>query len=104
MIGSDESLEVKGPAGFGLSFRGQQLFPVILVLLLGTIFGYLFFQSDTKADVRGKETVVVIQELKAAVDKFDSTQRAVIYVLSLSQEERQRLNLMKPKELSDMQR
>ena len=108
---SDEQIDMKGPGGFGFSFRGNQMFPVILVLLLAAIFFYLFFQSDSKADdrdkkadERAKETITAIQEFRDAATKADSTQKAMIYVLSLSQEERQRLNLMKPKELSDMQR
>ena len=101
---TQEKLEVKGPGGMGFSFSGQQMFPLILILLLGSIFGYLFFNSDLKADERSKHTVTAIHEMTKSNERAESTQRAMIFVLSLSQEERQKLNLMKPRELSEMQR
>ncbi len=101
---ADESLEVKGPGGMGLSFKGAQMFPVILVLLLGAIFGYLFFQSDTKADERQKSTIAALNKIEEVTTRADETQQAMIYVLSLSQEERQRLNLTRPRALTAMQR
>ncbi len=101
---TEEELQLKGPGGLGFSFKGQQLFPVVLVLLLSAVFSYLFFISDTKADSRGILTVKAIEEMTASNVKAEATQRAMIYVLSLSQEERQKLNLNKPRELYDMQR
>ena len=100
----NEELNVEGPAGLKFAFKGTQLFPAILVLLLGAIFGYLFFQHDGKDDDRSKATIAALKTVGDTNVKAEATQRAMIYVLSLSQEERQKLNLLKPKELSDMQR
>lgn len=104
MADEAESLDLKGPGGLGFSFKGQQLFAVILVLLLGAIFAYLFFQSDAKADSRAKDTVAAIHAMTDSNVKAEATQRAMIYVLSLNQVDREKLNLNKPPELAAMQR
>ena len=57
--GSDEEISLKGPGGIGFSFKGAQMFPVILVLLLGSIFAYLFWQSESKADERNKTSAQI---------------------------------------------
>ena len=100
----NEERNMEGPAGLKFAFKGTQLFPAILVLLLGVIFGYLFFQHDSKDDDRSKATVTALKIVSDTNVKAEATQRAMIYVLTLSQEKREALNLLKPKELSEMQR
>ena len=43
-------------------------------------------------------------KLEAAINKLDETQKATIYVLTLSEKDRARLNLNKPKALRDLER
>jgi hypothetical protein len=101
---TDEELSVKGPGGIGLSFKGPHLFPVILMLVLAGIFGVLFYQAETKADVRQWTIVSTMNKLSELTEKAEATQRSMIYVLTLSQAEREKLALLKPKELREMQR
>jgi hypothetical protein len=116
MAGPQQKEELAFKAPFvSLFFRGQQMFSVFLLVVLSATFGYLTYQSDAKAnfradqtdekaDSRAMATVITLEKLEAAINRVEGTQRANIYVLSLSQEERQKLNLLKPKELSEMQR
>lgn len=104
MADGDEELNLKGPGGLGFSFKGAQMFPVILVLLLGAVFAYLFFQADVKADGRNGYITKAIDAMTASNVKAEATQRAMLYVLSLPQADREKLNLMKPRELQEMQR
>lgn len=104
MADNDEELNLKGPAGLGLSFKGQQMFPVILVLLLAAFFGYLVYQSDGRSAERDAHTHSALEKLLEATQKSENAQKAMIYVLALPQIEREKLNLMKPRELSEMQR
>lgn len=101
---SQDQIKVEGPAGIGLTFKGQQLFPAILVILFSLVFAYLFFTHDAKDDARAAATIAALKGVQDATVKADATQRAMIYVLSLSQEDRQKLNILKPKEITDMQR
>lgn len=108
---ADEELEVKGPGGVGLSFRGSQMFPVILVLLLAAFFGYFSWQVDARSEARDTRTSETIAQTTAAIKEFrdtavkaQETQEAMIYILSLPQSERERLNLMKPRGLAALQR
>lgn len=100
---NDDELNLKGPGGLGFMYKGQQLFAVILLLLLAAFFFWLNAQSESKADVRSATTLKAIEQMTVSNVKAEATQRAMIYVLSLSQVERERLNLMKPQELQAMQ-
>lgn len=100
----EQELNIKGPGGIGLSFKGSQLFPAILVLILALSFGYMVWVHDGKGDVRYKENIVALNKVAAIIERSESTQRAMIYVLTLNQADREKLNLMKPRELQEMQR
>lgn len=101
---SDEELGIKVPGGIGLWFKGSQMFPVILLLLLAAFVVLLVWQSDSRSAQRDAETKAAISRLADVAVKADETQQAMIYVLSLPQAEREKLNLMKPKGLTAMQR
>lgn len=99
----NEELAVTTPVG-SFKFSGGQMFPVILLLILSVVTWGLFYQSTVKADERSVVTVKAIERLEKSTDKFEATQRALIYVSTLSQAEKEKLNLLKPKELTEMQR
>ena len=99
-----DQIKIDGPAGIGLTFKGQQMFPAILVILMSMVFGYLFYTQNTKEEERYKVQVVALQAVESAMIKADQTQQTMIYVLSLSQADREKLNLLKPRQLTDMQR
>ena len=104
MADNEEQFEVKGPGGMGFAFKGREMFPVILLVLLGAFCGFMTWQADSKSEARDAATHKAISEFKEATMKADETQQAMIYVLSLPQAEREKLNLMKPRGLTAMQR
>lgn len=99
-----EALEVKGPGGLGLTFKGGQVFPLILSMAICGGLYLMVKQHDDNTKSSSIEVAATMKELKEAVKTSEETQRAMIYVMSLPQTERERLNLLKPKSLSDMQR
>ena len=111
---NNEELAVKTPV-LSLFFRGRQMFSVLLLIVLSTVFAYLTYENDAKAttranltdekaDSRAMVTVITLEKVEAAITRFEATQRVGIYVQSLTEEQRQKLNLMEPKELSAMKR
>jgi hypothetical protein len=100
----EQELSVKGPMGMGFSFKGSQMFPAILLFLLALGIGYMIYVHDSKGADRYHENIVALTRMATAVEKSDATQKVMIYVLTLDQKGREQLNLMKPRELQDMQR
>jgi predicted exporter len=109
-----EHLEVSTPVG-AFRFEGKQLFPVLLTCLFALFIGYILWVHDTRADTREQAAVSSLSHVQAAIDrqekairekieKEQSNQRVLVYVLSLTQDERTKLNLTKPPELREMQR
>lgn len=76
--------------GVELKFGGREVFTVIIVVAIAIPLS-LFMKSHDD-DVKGM--------LKSLVE----AQEATTYVLTLSQEDRQKLNLAKPKRIRDMER
>lgn len=101
---TNSELDVKGPGGIRLSFKGSQVFPVLVMIITLMSIGYFLYLHDTKEESHNAVTTAAITKMAQSIDKADATQRAMIYVLALPQNEREKLNLMKPKELQDMQR
>lgn len=115
MSDTPEEINVSGPGGVGFSFKGAQMFPVILVVLFGAFSAFLFYQGDLRSAERDKVTEVAIasvreanvkaiSEVTEATNRTDRTLKTMIYVLSLPQSERERLNLLRPEGLREMQR
>jgi hypothetical protein len=77
---------------------------VILVLLLSAFFGFLVRDSDSKAESRDLKTHQALERLHEAVHKSEEAQKTMIYVLALPADEREKLNLLKPKQLEEMSR
>ncbi len=84
----DKGLTVIGPGGWKATVQGQS---TIIVLLVGCLvgLGYLHHQSQ---DQRASEAVAQHQKID---DKFNE----IIYVLSLSQPDREKLNISMPESL-----
>lgn len=106
-------LEVNGPAGLGLKFRGSnQMLTVTIIVLLafGSVLFYLQQHEvsaaarDTEAVKRDGQTQQVIKALTDAVKSQEKNQEAMIYVLTLDEKERKNLRLNRPDRLREMQR
>ena len=97
-------------AGQKLAFKGtgMQLLVVLLAVVLAATVGFLIYQHDAKADKQDLKTEAALQEVVKSIDKNkDSNERkfnTLIYVLTLSEADRKKLNLAKPQDLRDMQR
>ncbi|MCX7143609.1 MAG: hypothetical protein NT123_21695 [Proteobacteria bacterium] len=101
---TDEELQINGPGGTGFKFKGERTLDVILVLLLSAFFGFLVRDSDSKAESRDLKTHQALERLHEAVHKSEEAQKTMIYVLALPADEREKLNLLKPKQLEEMSR
>jgi hypothetical protein len=95
----DEGIEVGGPGGWRANFKGTNGICVAVLLGIGALTWFLFGRSDARV-----EALIQAQaETKKEVRENTETQQVMIYVLTLPQPERERLNLMKPRKLSEMQ-
>jgi len=83
-------ITIKLPFGMELKFGGKELFTIIVLFLLATPILYVMLKHD-------ETTTKVLIELV-------ETQEATTYVLTLTQDERQKLNLAKPKRIREMER
>lgn len=93
-----EGLEVTGPAGIGVKFHGssgQNFMLLLAIFVCVCIFGVAVWQ-DARATARS-------DEVKKSLTAYEESQRALIYVISLPQPEREKLNLAKPELLRRMQ-
>lgn len=93
-----EGLEVTGPAGIGVKFHGsssQNFMLLLAIFVCVCIFGVAVWQ-DARAGARS-------EEVKKAMTAYEESQRSLIYVISLPQAEREKLNLSKPELLRRMQ-
>lgn len=104
MVPENERIEIQGPAGVKMSFRGQQTLAVLLVILFASIMAFGLWLHDKRDEANNLAIIAALKAVAAVESKSDATQRAMIYVLSLPQAERDKLNLMKPKELLEMER
>jgi hypothetical protein len=106
-----EELNIEGPGGLKAGAKGSQTLTFLLTCLLGAWVWYLFYNHEARADEKSKAEIVATEKLVQAVEKQskaieqqERTQRAVIYVLALPQKEREKLNLVRPEILYEMQR
>lgn len=101
---------VTAPGGWGASLRGKNsafLQLVSVLTIAGTLF-YLIDKHETNSETRSQQNVAALKALTVAVEKTERTQRetteAVIWVLTKPQAERERLELSRPKLITEMQR
>lgn len=92
-----DSLRVTGPGGFGAEVRGSS--PVFLAFLALLMVGFMAataWWAEAKAAERQAATAGTVRELQASIVRQEETVKALIWVLSRPQAEREALNLQKP--------
>jgi len=80
----------KLPFGMEIKVGGKEVFTVIILFLLATPLTYFLIKHD--------------ESMRIILINLEEAQEATTYVLTLSQEERQKLNLTKPKKIREMER
>jgi hypothetical protein len=101
--GNGNSIEVRGPGGLWPKLTGAQVFNTLLLIVLAAVVVYMIDQTDQKTAARQVDVVAAMHALKEAVDRQSQMQQAFIYVSSLPQAEREKLNFAKPRALYNMQ-
>jgi hypothetical protein len=99
----DSEIEINGPAGIRGVWKNPSSSAVLLIIL-AAFFYWISWQGEQKADLRHAEILTQLKAFQTAIVAEKDAQDAMIYELSLNQTDRERLNLSKPKLLSDMQR
>lgn len=103
----DESIKLSaGAAGVSAELKNPTQRGVY-VLLCAVIVGGIsaaFYISSARAAAWHAEAMASQAKVEAALQKYEETQQAVIYILSLPQAQRESLNISKPKVIRDMQR
>lgn len=95
----NEELEVNGPAGIKATLRGPVGQLALIAVLCVLLLGLYVHETDTKA--RQATTVQEVRKVEEHIKgKFDE----VIYVLSLRQEDREKLNLSMPDGIREKRR
>ena len=101
-LGADkqDDVSLSGPGGWKANFNGAQGLCVAVLLGVGVLIWYLFGKNEMKVDA----LIDAQAQVKNEVKENTETQQVMIYVISLPQAERERLNLSKPRKLAEMQR
>lgn len=104
------TMQVSGPHGFGAAMKSNSTIVIttILFLVVAGIFAtFIWFHEQLSAN-RHAEIVNATKALTDAMIKVERTQResteGVIWILARNQNEREKLDLSKPKFISEMQR
>lgn len=109
----EQQVEIRGPGGMGINFRGSNvlLMVALIIVLVSSILAFGLYQHELSARDRQIEMLktaddqkTVMKELTLAVKKQESTQEALIYVMTLKAEEREALRLTQPERLKEMRR
>lgn len=105
-----DELKLEGPGGVKAAFRGSQPLHFLLAILLGAWVWYLFYNHEAAAHEKTKAQLEATEKLAKAVEAQtkaievnNRTQKGVIYVLTMPQKEREKLNLVRPEVLYEMQ-
>ncbi len=83
-----DGVSIKGPGGWGITAHGAQTILALLVIVL-IFLGYLHHQQES----------IVLSDASAQHQRIEDKFNEVIYVLSLSQADREKLNLNMPQSL-----
>jgi mannitol-1-phosphate/altronate dehydrogenase len=107
---ADEEFSVEGPGGLKAAAKGAQTLPVLLTFAIAAWIWYVSTNVEARADEKTKAQLVATEKLAAAVEKQtkaleqqEKTGRAIIYVLTMPQKDREKLNLIRPDVLFEMQ-
>lgn len=101
---SQDSVELKGPAGLAASLKGKNLTSYLVVVVAAFFLFYIIQTRDSKnmemlnsIDAGQKRVEAILKEQQALNEAF-------IYVLTLTPEQREKLNLQRPASLERMRR
>lgn len=98
-----DSAKVSGPGGFSAEVTGSSpVFLAFLAILLIGFTGAATWWTDARAAERNADTVATVKALQAGIARQEETVRALIWVMSRPQAEREALNLQKPDVLRRM--
>jgi hypothetical protein len=96
----EEDLSIKGPLGWEVRANGKQVISLIFVLATVGILGYMIRDHDVRAAEALKEAVASRDKQLATVqrqqEELKDSVDTITYVLSLAQEDRQKLKLDMP--------
>lgn len=93
----DDTMEVSGPAGFRLRVTGKESTVILFMATVGVCIWYTVFAHGQSTE----EATRRIEERQMSTNK---TLEEMVYILSLSEEERRRLEISMPDSLREKQR
>jgi lipopolysaccharide export LptBFGC system permease protein LptF len=99
----DTSVEITGPGGLRAIVRSPSSAAVLLVVIAAW-FGWISYQSNVQANERTATMITRVERMEKALGEFKQSQDLLIYVISLSDEERKNLKIRQPRGLEELQR
>lgn len=99
----DETIEVSGPGGLKAVLKNPNS-SFLVLLLLSLFFYYISYKQEAAASERNMALMVRMDKMEHALIEAKVSTDLLIYVTSLSETERSRLNFRQPKGLSELQR
>lgn len=104
---SKNYIEIRTPFGFNIKFGGRELFSVIMVTTLAAVIAFFINAHDVAASDSNKAVIEALNANKRAVTDALKEQRevteALIYMMTLSDEEKKKLQFSKPKRIRDLE-
>lgn len=92
-----DNIKVKVPGGFEAEAQGSSpVFLAFLTVLVAVFIGALAYLAEAKAAERHGSTVEAVKRLELHIARQEETVRALIWVITRPQAEREALNLQKP--------
>lgn len=92
-------VEVEGPFGTKIKFYGKQLSSVLLIAAMVGGFIYLLNQHETNAATANKVALDAMGKIQANQTALAEHMDEMIYVMSLSERDREKLNIAMPASL-----
>lgn len=94
-----QQLDIQAPGGFKLNLKGgnQAALMVALAVVIGGGILYKLVEHSTASAAANESST-------ASIVRLEKTTKAMIYVLALTPEQREKLQLQKPDEIRQMER
>lgn len=113
-MSEQEELTIEGP-GFKGGYKGGQLLPLLLALMVILAVYFIVSNHEAKAADHAKSIEVATDKQTAAIEKLaeavrlqaataEKGQRTMAYILSLPQAKREQLGLAEPDEIRQLRR
>lgn len=96
--------EVEAPGGWKLKLNGASTPAILVSALFCCAMMWLWRTGDVKADERNQAIIAAQKKVEDALTSYDRTNRILIYVISLSPSDREKLQLLRPPGLTELQR